>query len=134
MNDEVQTTLLWVGLGAGVLCISVKSCRETSIPLVGLVFAFFFSSRRRHTRFKCDWSSDVCSSDLQPGGPARSSRAARLRGRGSFPGKGFCIGAHPCCARGPWPPGTPLLQEITPARSEERRVGKECRSRWSPYH
>src|SRR4030066_506545 len=27
---------------------------------------FFFSSRRRHTRFKCDWSSDVCSSDLVP--------------------------------------------------------------------
>src|SRR6476661_10068511 len=25
---------------------------------------FLFSSRRRHTRFKCDWSSDVCSSDL----------------------------------------------------------------------
>src|SRR5882762_9480820 len=30
---------------------------------MGLLF-FFFSSRRRHTRFKCDWSSDVCSSDL----------------------------------------------------------------------
>src|SRR5260370_20961166 len=30
----------------------------------GSVFIFFFSSRRRHTRFKCDWSSDVCSSDL----------------------------------------------------------------------
>src|SRR5260370_20492277 len=27
-------------------------------------YSFFFSSRRRHTRFKCDWSSDVCSSDL----------------------------------------------------------------------
>src|SRR6266567_5434080 len=27
-------------------------------------FCFFFSSRRRHTRFDCDWSSDVCSSDL----------------------------------------------------------------------
>src|SRR5205085_7987664 len=27
-------------------------------------FYFFFSSRRRHTRFDCDWSSDVCSSDL----------------------------------------------------------------------
>src|SRR2546427_1372421 len=27
-------------------------------------FVFFFSSRRRHTRFDCDWSSDVCSSDL----------------------------------------------------------------------
>src|SRR5207237_6660228 len=33
----------------------------------------FFSSRRRHTRFKCDWSSDVCSSDLkgQCGGARR---------------------------------------------------------------
>src|SRR2546430_11994833 len=28
------------------------------------VHRFFFSSRRRHTRFDCDWSSDVCSSDL----------------------------------------------------------------------
>src|SRR2546430_10020174 len=27
-------------------------------------YVFFFSSRRRHTRFDCDWSSDVCSSDL----------------------------------------------------------------------
>src|SRR4030066_1312575 len=34
---------------------------------------FFFSSRRRHTRFKCDWSSDVCSSDLKLG---RSHRIA----------------------------------------------------------
>src|SRR2546427_12102978 len=32
-----------------------------------ILFFFFFSSRRRHTRFDCDWSSDVCSSDL--GGP-----------------------------------------------------------------
>src|SRR6266478_7840304 len=29
------------------------------------MFFFFFSSRRRHTRFDCDWSSDVCSSDLE---------------------------------------------------------------------
>src|SRR2546427_8751863 len=28
------------------------------------IILFFFSSRRRHTRFDCDWSSDVCSSDL----------------------------------------------------------------------
>src|SRR5690606_39611249 len=35
-------------------------------------FFFFFSSRRRHTRFSRDWSSDVCSSDLIPTGePAR---------------------------------------------------------------
>src|SRR5690606_40556631 len=32
-----------------------------------LVFCFFFSSRRRHTRFSRDWSSDVCSSDLKSG-------------------------------------------------------------------
>ena len=33
--------------------------------LVGDKFFFFFSSRRRHTRSLCDWSSDVCSSDLE---------------------------------------------------------------------
>src|SRR2546430_8832541 len=32
---------------------------------VWYIFVFFFSSRRRHTRFDCDWSSDVCSSDLR---------------------------------------------------------------------
>src|SRR2546430_11562099 len=32
---------------------------------------FFFSSRRRHTRFDCDWSSDVCSSDLGAGSASR---------------------------------------------------------------
>src|SRR5438270_11974541 len=39
-------------------------------------FFFFFSSRRRHTRFDCDWSSDVCSSDLDC-----SSRSGRLASR-----------------------------------------------------
>src|SRR5688572_33052791 len=38
-----------------------------------VVFFFFFSSRRRHTRFDCDWSSDVCSSDL-PGREAARKR------------------------------------------------------------
>src|SRR2546427_1765790 len=40
---------------------------------------FFFSSRRRHTRFDCDWSSDVCSSDLQRNQPGRGDQADRLR-------------------------------------------------------
>src|SRR6267142_4798429 len=39
------------------------------------MFFFFFSSRRRHTRLTCDWSSDVCSSDL--GSVARSRRRQR---------------------------------------------------------
>src|SRR5256886_14151990 len=39
--------------------------RRGMVPVVYIVcMFFFFSSRRRHTRFDCDWSSDVCSSDL----------------------------------------------------------------------
>src|SRR2546427_13021483 len=45
----------------------VLSCLYT-LSIVFSVFFFFFSSRRRHTRFDCDWSSDVCSSDLLPDG------------------------------------------------------------------
>src|SRR2546430_9737632 len=40
------------------------------------VLFFFFSSRRRHTRFDCDWSSDVCSSDLPPPRGPRSRRCS----------------------------------------------------------
>src|SRR5256886_5993936 len=49
------------------------------------MFFFFFSSRRRHTRFDCDWSSDVCSSDL----PRRRSRsrAATTRGCARHPAR-----------------------------------------------
>src|SRR2546430_9180706 len=48
----------------------VKACEPCAKPLGPSCFAavFFFSSRRRHTRFDCDWSSDVCSSDLPGGG------------------------------------------------------------------
>src|SRR2546430_4977021 len=41
-------------------------CGSANSTVSQLVFFFFFSSRRRHTRFDCDWSSDVCSSDLPP--------------------------------------------------------------------
>src|SRR5256886_4231991 len=41
--------------------------------------AFFFSSRRRHTRFDCDWSSDVCSSDLLEGGHGRGDGLRHAR-------------------------------------------------------
>src|SRR2546430_4341883 len=39
---------------------------------------FFFSSRRRHTRFDCDWSSDVCSSDLSVSGPVTPQVTSRV--------------------------------------------------------
>src|SRR6266481_9606840 len=52
---------------------------------------FFFSSRRRHTRWNCDWSSDVCSSDLVAwGGDIRRERF--------FGGKGNCQGIAQSCA------------------------------------
>src|SRR2546430_6346542 len=49
-----------VGPCAGGLAASVRSLSRRKVG----AFLFFFSSRRRHTRFDCDWSSDVCSSDL----------------------------------------------------------------------
>src|SRR5438876_778337 len=73
-------------------------------------FFFFFSSRRRHTRWTGDWSSDVCSSDLLVG-ERLSQVDLALR---ELVGGG--------------------VGEEQDTRSEERRVGKECRSRWSPYH
>src|SRR2546430_7054652 len=45
---------------------------------------FFFSSRRRHTRFDCDWSSDVCSSDLSKDDPAGPADIVRLGAAGLF--------------------------------------------------
>src|SRR5215204_7151890 len=42
-----------------------------------MFFFFFFSSRRRHTRSLCDWSSDVCSSDLRSGGAGEKQPAER---------------------------------------------------------
>src|SRR5438876_9716157 len=93
---------------------------------------FFFSSRRRHTRWTGDWSSDVCSSDLM---------------RREVP---ECIDV----AADGTKIGPAGVQVVDPAgvllhiffyfadagikdkrmRSEERRVGKECRSRWSADH
>src|SRR5437588_2338374 len=44
----------------------ISTCIFLSIVCFFYFFFFFFSSRRRHTRSLCDWSSDVCSSDLNP--------------------------------------------------------------------
>src|SRR5260370_23992863 len=99
-----------------------------------LISFFFFSSRRRHTRFKCDWSSDVCSSDLA----VRLPRWLQLfigktMGRIWFwlvPIRRKTVLDNLRLAFPDWPE----TKVWSVARSEERRVGKECRSRWSPYH
>src|SRR5689334_24454765 len=55
-------------------------------------FFFFFSSRRRHTRWNCDWSSDVCSSDLPTDtsslytGPINITNTVQVRARSFGPG------------------------------------------------
>src|SRR5699024_12005783 len=88
-------------------CTTCPSCR------------FFISSRRRHTRSKRDWSSDVCSSDLVDrvftAQISAEDRARRIRGWNKAVR----------CAYG-W-----ARDEEEDVRSEERRVGKECGYRWS---
>src|SRR5256885_12077155 len=82
---------------------------------------FVFSSRRRHTRLQGDWSSDVCSSDL----PALCS-------------DDIVATDDEQDLRRAWEDGdldaVATLAVKRYGRSEERRVGRECRSRWSPYH
>src|SRR5260370_32333392 len=54
-------------------------------------FFFFFSSRRRHTRFKCDWSSDVCSSDLTVTMYSFASYPSNHVETGQFSHEFFCV-------------------------------------------
>src|SRR2546421_1762661 len=110
-------------------------CFRDSIAVMR--YHFFFSSRRRHTRSDRDWSSDVCSSDLSKKRmcieekleigilrPTILQKPRMLLSRSSSLGLlPLLTHSNQTCAK----PHHEL-------RSEERRVGKECRSRWSPYH
>src|SRR5690606_39716229 len=96
---------------------------------------FFVSSRRRHTRFSRDWSSDVCSSDLDratvltPDPAARASRAlaaAEAHDLAGDPDEALRLLAATQAA--------PLTgAQAARVRSEERRVGKEGASTWRQY-
>src|SRR5438309_8792473 len=97
---------VWIDI-VDFFCVCVES----------ICFFFFFSSRRRHTRWNCDWSSDVCSSDLLFG--RRHPQRQRPHRRNEH-----AAGRQHADDRLP-----PI-----DTRSEERRVGKECRSRGWPYH
>src|SRR5687768_18112907 len=97
---------------------------------------FFFSSRRRHTRCSRDWSSDVCSSDLKyTAATPSSSRYPMIRAASSKVNLRLTwrryveVGIITCR-----PYAADLSASQRAIRSEERRVGKECRSRWSRYH
>src|SRR5260370_13493843 len=73
---------------------------------------FFFSSRRRHTRFKCDWSSDVCSSDLRD----MHIKTLMLQdGHDRFPQQGLVIGGEDIHKEGDlWPGRSRLAGPATP--------------------
>src|SRR3712207_7961073 len=96
------------------------------------VCIFFFSSRRRHTRYWRDWSSDVCSSDL--GADRTVAVVARATSQQTAEGL-VCSSVQETDASGLMLVVVRCLGAVpTLLRSEERRVGKECRSRWSPDH
>src|SRR5437762_11408108 len=112
--------------------MSVGVCRfycVIALSMVVFLFVFFFSSRRRHTRYIGDWSSDVCSSDLLTATGA-SGHAMLQRAE---PGPDSTL------KRAPDEVKLSFTERLEPAyssvrildRSEERRVGKECRSRGS---
>src|SRR5699024_11494482 len=90
-------------------------------------FVFFFSSRRRHTRSKRDWSSDVCSSDLD-----LVLEVEQQIGDGVV--RCIAMGVTDGLPRGVEAENTGAAISVPVGRSEERRVGKECRCRWSREH
>src|SRR5690242_21257267 len=109
-----------------MMCLT-RRCVVHSIQSAFYFFFFFFSSRRRHTRLTCDWSSDVCSSDLKahPHPELRDQTVwevfeAERPSLVPYPGRFDGFHAVPAS----------VSKTCLVRRSEERRVGKECRSRW----
>src|SRR3712207_8313973 len=98
------------------------------------VSLFFFKQKTAY-EILAYWSSDVCSSDLH--------RVAQI-GVPRVEGGSVAVAVAPLVPTDDPPAGVGQQRreqvergrEVEPAvhRSEERRVGKECRSRWSPYH
>src|SRR2546430_11361877 len=132
---QVSRTLISRAYSCYILAKQLIRLLSDGNTVSGCIGYVFFSSRRRHTRFDCDWSSDVCSSDLSPThGLLRSSDASlrpkqtvyslRIHVQSKFTLSVLCNS---------WS-ADKFFKRRFGSRSEERRVGKECRSRWSPYH
>src|SRR3546814_2300809 len=113
------------------------------------VVCFFFKQKTAYEMRISDWSSDVCSSDLQALATARRRHHADAELAAAHFGEGDQVAARrPFGGRiAAAAKADPLLVRsidvhridlLAARRSEERRVGKECvstcRSRWSPYH
>src|SRR2546429_2685882 len=110
--------------------MTTKTTLGLSVVVVVVYYVyFFFSSRRRHTRCSRDWSSDVCSSDL-PDPSAPQSMRFDLTDLQLFVHILDCGTLTAAAGRA----HMTLASASERVRSEERRVGEEGRSRWSPYH
>src|SRR5206468_8454586 len=98
---------------------------------------FFFSSRRRHTRSDRDWSSDVCSSDLfsrlKDALQNLITSGESIHQQPKRNDEGSVGGRHRQQLEVHHRDGGERAERTDHERSEERRVGKECRSRWWPY-
>src|SRR3546814_9780893 len=108
----------------GVLCCYVLCMISFCFVFIVCSFFFFFKQKTAYEMRISDWSSDVCSSDLDGGIGGEAVAAVGLHlDRAVADVDGLRKAIHAENQRG---------------RSEERRVGKECvstcRSRWSPYH
>src|SRR5260221_353995 len=84
-----------------------------------------FRNVRRDAKLLCDGITDVCSSNPD-NSTVETDHTVKLKGGATI--KGASAESQGLVTNN----GT--LEVSGPARSEERRVGKECRSRWSPYH
>src|SRR3546814_8216112 len=98
------------------------------------VVIFFFKQKTAYEMRISDWSSDVCSSDLQPAIGKREFDAVATQQHQLALDPGECRKRAVGVDLGNRQPHIPIIA----GRSEERRVGKECvstcRSRWLPYH
>src|SRR3546814_4540352 len=107
-----------------------------SFILGDLDFLFFFSSRRRHTRCALVTGVQTCALPISLAAPVAAAVGLTV--------SAVALGPLDMTVDRPWllagfaVLGAAATAALTLARSEERRVGKECvspcRSRWSPYH
>src|SRR3546814_7917078 len=102
-----------------------------------MCYFFFFKQKTAYEMRISDWSSDVCSSDLDDphaGGRPQLHCARRQQLYATRP----LLDVHSECRSSDDDTCGAVVRRIGGARSEERRVGQECvspcRSRWLPYH
>src|SRR5215510_1769473 len=81
------------------------------------ILSFFFSSRRRHTRWPRDWSSDVCSSDLPGSGPSQPAMPSR---NATANGSPVCAAARSAACRLTW--------ASVPGSAESQAASRACSS------